>query len=232
MGAQAIAKPRYNPYKEAYKTATKGHKANMAKETQHQEVDPKDHLTKQGYFNGARYIWIPKNKKGQEVPKQQGTSLDKRPAEAQTKLKWIPKGQKAEHATNTQTKVHRKENKPAKLQKKATALEKGKWVPKVACKSIEYQIDQAATKYFKPSNCRHACKNNGYTKIKSANKQYNSSRCSQTACLHLKDIQQQEGGFGMEAVHGIKGYKYRILANRSPWTKSAPRTSSCTTLIF
>ena len=42
MGAQAITKPRYNPCKEAeaYKIATKGHKANMAKETQHKEVDP------------------------------------------------------------------------------------------------------------------------------------------------------------------------------------------------
>ena len=36
----------------------------------------------------------------------------------------------------------------------------------------------------------------------------------------------------MEAVHGIKGYRQRILANKSPWTKSAPRPSSCTTIIF
>ena len=103
---------------------------------------PKDTLTKQGYFEGARYIWIPKNNQCQEVPKPQGTSLHKRPAKPQTKLKWIPKRQKAEHTTNTQTEVHRKEYKPAKLQKKATAIEKGKWVPKVACKSTEHYLEQ------------------------------------------------------------------------------------------
>ena len=45
--------------------------------------------------------------------------------------------------------VPRTFNKPAKMEKKATALEKGKWVPKVACKSTEYHIDQL------PSNSNH-----------------------------------------------------------------------------
>ena len=36
----------------------------------------------------------------------------------------------------------------------------------------------------------------------------------------------------MEAVHGIKGHRQNILANKSPWTTSAPRPSSCTALIF
>ena len=40
MGAEAIAKPQYNPCKQAYKTTTKKHKANMAKEENHKEVDP------------------------------------------------------------------------------------------------------------------------------------------------------------------------------------------------
>ena len=71
----------------------------------------------------------------------------------QTKLKWIPKGQKAEHTTNTQTEVHRKQNKPTKLQKKATTIEKGKWVPKVACKSTEHYIEQL------PSTSNHPTTN-------------------------------------------------------------------------
>ena len=37
MGAEATAN---NPYEEAYKPATKKHKANMAKEANHKEVDP------------------------------------------------------------------------------------------------------------------------------------------------------------------------------------------------
>ena len=40
MGAEAIAKPRYNMYEAAYIRATKKHKANMAKTTNHTEMDP------------------------------------------------------------------------------------------------------------------------------------------------------------------------------------------------
>ena len=39
MGAEAIASPRYKPSKAAYVQATKEHKANMANEKNHKEVD-------------------------------------------------------------------------------------------------------------------------------------------------------------------------------------------------
>lgn len=103
---------------------------------------PTDVLTKQGYSNDARYIWIPKNKKGQKIPKLQETSLAKSPAIGQTKLKWMPKGQQAKQPTRTKTEVPRKQNKTAKIEKKATALGKEKWVPKVACKTTENHNEQ------------------------------------------------------------------------------------------
>ena len=94
---------------------------------------PKDTLTKQGYFEGARYIWMPKDKKGQVVPKQQDTSLDKSQAGSQTRLKWMPKGQKAKQATEPKSKILRQPKSMVKSEKKATTLEKGKWVPKKVC---------------------------------------------------------------------------------------------------
>ena len=66
-----------------------------------------DTLTKQGYFEGARYIWMPKSRKEQVVPKQQETSLDKSLVGGQTLLKWMPKGQKAKQATEPKTEIPR-----------------------------------------------------------------------------------------------------------------------------
>ena len=50
MGAKAVAPTRYKPSRAAYVQATKEHKANMAKETQHKEVDP------QGYPYKTRLL--------------------------------------------------------------------------------------------------------------------------------------------------------------------------------
>ena len=38
---------------------------------------PTDVLTKQGYYDGASYNWIPKHKAGQAVPKELKTSHDR-----------------------------------------------------------------------------------------------------------------------------------------------------------
>ena len=101
-----------------------------------------DALTKQGYFEGAYYIWIPKNKKSQVVPELPKDNLDRQTANGQTKLKWMPTGRQAKQATEPKTKIPRQLNKMAKIEKKATALEKGKWVPKVVCNTTDCHNEQ------------------------------------------------------------------------------------------
>ena len=103
---------------------------------------PKEALSKQGYFEGAYHIWIPKTKRSQQVPDQQKTSLDKSTASGQTKLKWMPKGQQAKQATAAKTDIPQQLNKMVKIAKKATAFEKGKWVPKEVCNTTDCHIEQ------------------------------------------------------------------------------------------
>ena len=73
---------------------------------------------------------MPKSKKGQVVPKQQETSLDKSLVGGQTILKWMPKGQKAKQAIEPKSEIPRQPKRIIKSEKKATTIEKGKWVPK------------------------------------------------------------------------------------------------------
>ena len=102
---------------------------------------PKDTLTKQGYFKGAQYIWLPKSKTGQLVPKQQESSLDTSLASGKTKLKWMPKGHQAKQTIEPMSKISRQQKRMIKSKKKVTTLEKGKWVPKEVCNTKECQMD-------------------------------------------------------------------------------------------
>ena len=102
---------------------------------------PKDTLAKQGYFEGACSIWIPKTKKRQEEPKQQETSLGKSLAGGQMKLKWMPKGQQAKQATKPKSEIPRQPKRMVESERKSTTLEKGKWVPKKVCNTKDCHMD-------------------------------------------------------------------------------------------
>lgn len=84
---------------------------------------------------------MPKSKKGQVVPKQQETSLDKSLVGGQTILKWMPKGQKAKQATEPKSEIPRQPKRIIKSEKKATTIEKGKWVPKEVCNTKDCHMD-------------------------------------------------------------------------------------------
>ena len=84
---------------------------------------------------------MPKSKKPQVVSKQQDTSLDKSLASGQMKLKWMPKGQKAKQATETKSEIPRQPKSMIKSKKKATTLEKGKWVPKEVYSTNDCYMD-------------------------------------------------------------------------------------------
>ena len=60
---------------------------------------PTEVLTKQGYYKGASYLWLPKHKAGQAVPKQLKISNDHQPSYGQTQLKWVPKAQEGKSTT-------------------------------------------------------------------------------------------------------------------------------------
>ena len=84
---------------------------------------------------------MPKSKKGQVAPKQQDTSLDKNLASGQMKLKWMPKGQKAKQTTGTKSEIQKQPKTMVKLEKKATTLEKGKWIPKEGHNTKDCHMD-------------------------------------------------------------------------------------------
>ena len=54
----------------------------------------------------------------------------------------MPKGQQENQATEPKTEIPRQLNKMAKIEKKATALGKGKWVPKVAHNTADCHNEQ------------------------------------------------------------------------------------------
>ena len=146
MGTKTIAKPRYNPCKAAYNPPItqqqRSTRQTWPKRQHTQKWIPMDALTKQGYFAGAYYIWIPKNKKSQVVLELPKDNLDRQTANGQTKLKWMPTGRHAKQATEPKIEIPRQLNKMAKIEKKATALEKGKWVPKVVCNTTDCHNEQ------------------------------------------------------------------------------------------
>ena len=54
----------------------------------------------------------------------------------------MAKGQQAKQATTAKTEIPRQLNKMVKIEKKATAFEKGKWVPKEVCNTTDCHIEQ------------------------------------------------------------------------------------------
>ena len=131
MGAKTTIKPSNNPCRAAYNpTQHRGTLQVWPKRQNTKKWIPTNALTKQGHYEGTNYIWIPKNKKSQALPKQQKTSIDRHPTEGQAHLKWVPKGQKVKAAIEPRKEDPRQLNKLTTMIKKATALGKGKWVLK------------------------------------------------------------------------------------------------------
>lgn len=91
---------------------------------------PKKDLVAQGYFEGATYIWVPKQVHKQSTSYPQVPPTSRRP-QCLMKQRWIPKVKMPQTATITKRAARPQ---PAittsKPFKRATTMEKGKWIPK------------------------------------------------------------------------------------------------------
>ena len=84
------------------------------------------------------------------MPKQLKTSHDQQPTYGQTQQRWVPKAKEGKSTIEQKREVPQHSNKLTKAVKKATVLEKGKWIPKVAITPVISHEEQL------PSTSSHA----------------------------------------------------------------------------